>query len=212
MLYFCSNISVYKYVFFRRGTKQRFPTSWDGAEPRLVNATVLLRGIARECVDSIFIEMHGTAASNCVEMRGFLVRGNARICDSQNAWKCAEPRLARECELRVCPRTAARVRGTRVGSAREVRLKYGSSARSRGSAHWLVPYLYGTGTLRVKIFCTPNQKQYSTLWSSFNVSPWALSPKIYGDIQMFSSNGIIGEHTTYILKHHWIHHMLIYPF
>ena len=114
---------------------------WDGAEPRrALNATAL--SIARECVDCEFIEMRGTAASNCVEMRCFLVCGIARICDSQNAWKCAEPRLAWKCELRVCPRTAARVRGMRVGSAREVRFKCGSSARSRGSAHWWVPYLY----------------------------------------------------------------------
>ena len=66
-----------------------------------------------------------------------------------NAWKCAEMRLAWECELRGCLRTATRVRGTRVGSAREVRLKCGSSAWNCGSMHWWVPYLYGTGTLRV---------------------------------------------------------------
>ena len=121
--------------------------------------------IARKYVVSEFIEMRGTAASNCVEMRGFLVRGIARICNSQNAWKCAEPRLAWECELRVCPRTAARVRGTRVGSAREVRLICGSSARSRGSAHWWVPYLYGTGTLRVK------QYEFDS-WNTVGVDQW----------------------------------------
>ena len=67
-----------------------------------------------------------------------------------NAWKCSEPRLAWECELRGRLRTAARARGTRVGSAREVRLKCGPSAWNRGSTQSWVPYQYGTGTLRVK--------------------------------------------------------------
>ena len=82
-------------------------------------------------------ELRLPIAWKCVELR------------PANAWKCAEPRFAWECELRGRLRTAARARGTRVGSAREVRLKCGSSAWNRGSTHWWVPYFYGTGTLRV---------------------------------------------------------------
>ena len=132
--------------------------------------------------------MRGTAASNCVEMRGFLVGGNARICDSQNAWKYAEPP---ECELRVCPRTAARVCGTRVGSAWEVRLKCGSSARSRGSAHWWVPYLYGTGTLRVKIVCP-----HSYYWSKYPGAPSSMTIQGSTILMWFLRNGLNGRHLS----------------
>ena len=81
-----------------------------------------------------FVGLRGTTAF----IAAVLLRGNARL-----AWKC---------ELRVCLRTAARVRGTRVGSAREVQLKRGSSAWNCSSRHCWVPYLYGTGTLRVKAY------------------------------------------------------------
>ena len=108
--------------------------------------------IARECVAYRVTKIRRKTASNCVEMRG-TAASNAWKCAElrpTNAWKCTEPRLAWECELRGRLRTAARVHGTRVGSAREVRLKCGSSAWNRGSTHWWVPYLYGTGTLRVQ--------------------------------------------------------------
>ena len=90
-------------------------------------------------------------AWKCAELRLPIAWKCAELWPA-NAWKCKESRLVWECELRGRLRTAARVRGTRVGSAREVRLKCGSSAWNRSSTHWWVPYLYGTGTLRVKLF------------------------------------------------------------
>ena len=108
-----------------------------------------MRGNAWLIEPSKFAERWLLIAWKCAELRLPIAWKCAELRPA-NAWKCAEPRLAWECELRGRLRTAARVRGTRVGSAREVRLKCGSSASDRGSAHWLVPYSYGTGTLRVK--------------------------------------------------------------
>ena len=111
--------------------------------------------ITWECVAYRAIEIRRTTAYNCVEMRLSIAWKCAEMGPA-NAWKCPEPRLAWECELRVRLRTAARVRRTRVGNVREVRLNWGSNAWNRdawnrGSTHWWVPYLYRTGTLRVKI-------------------------------------------------------------
>ena len=104
--------------------KRLFVISWEYTEPRL-----LLRGNAWECMACRLIEICRTTASNCVEMRG----ASASICmemrgtAAENAWKCEEPRPAWECELRGRLRTAARMRGTGMGSTREVRLKCVSS-------------------------------------------------------------------------------------
>ena len=108
-----------------------------------------MRGNAWLIEPSKFAERRLLIAWKCAEVR-LPIAWKCVELRPANAWKCAEPRLAWECELRGRLRTAARVRGTRVGSAREVRLKCGSSAWNRGSTHWWVPYLYGTGTLRVK--------------------------------------------------------------
>ena len=107
-----------------------------------------MRGNAWLIETSKFAERRLLNAWKCAELRLPIAWKCAEMRPA-NAWKCAEPRLAWECESRGCLRTAARVRGTRVGSAREVRLKCGSSEWNRGSTHWWVPYLYGTGTLRV---------------------------------------------------------------
>ena len=108
-----------------------------------------MRGNAWLVETSKFDERRFLIAWKCAELR-LPVAWKCAALRPANAWKCAEPRLAWECELRGCLRTAARVRGTRMGSAREVRLKCGSSAWNCGSTHWWVPYLYGTGTLRAR--------------------------------------------------------------
>ena len=108
-----------------------------------------MRGNACLIKPSKLAERRLLIAWNCTELRLPIAWKCAEL-QPANAWKCAEPRFAWECELRGRLQTAARVRGTRVGSAREVRLKCGSSAWNRGSTHWWVPYFYGTGTLRVK--------------------------------------------------------------
>ena len=66
------------------------------------------------------------------------MRGNARNRGLRGSASCvdaSEPRL--EC----------------AGREWESRGKCGSSAWNRGSTHWWVPYLYGTGTLRVNLDC-----------------------------------------------------------
>ena len=108
-----------------------------------------MRGNAWLIEPSKFAERRLLIAWKCAELRLPIAWKCAELRPA-NAWKCAEPRHAWECELRGRLRTATRVRGTRVGSAREVRLKCGSSAWNRGSTHWWVPYLYGTDTSRVK--------------------------------------------------------------
>ena len=108
-----------------------------------------MRGNAWLIEPSKFAERRLLIAWKCTELRLPIAWKCAELRHA-NAWKCAEPRLALECELRGRLRTAARVRGTQVESAREVRLKCGLSAWNRGSTHWWVPYLYGTGLLRVK--------------------------------------------------------------
>ena len=120
-----------------------------------------MRGNAWLIEPSKFAERRLLIAWKCAELRLPIAWKCAELRPA-NAWKCAEPRLAWECELRGRLRTAARVRGMRVGSAREVRLKCGSSAWNRGSTHWWVPYLYGTGTLRVKMVIL--DKQTSAHW------------------------------------------------
>ena len=110
-----------------------------------------MRGNAWLIESSKFAERRLLIAWKCAELRLPIAWKCAELRPA-NAWKCAEPRLACECELRGRLRTAARVPGTRVGSAREVRLKCCSSAWNRGSTHWWLPYLYGTGTLRVKLY------------------------------------------------------------
>ena len=82
--------------------------------------------IARECVAYRAMEIRRTKSSNYVEMRG-TAASNCMECVElrpKNAWKCAEARLAWECKLRGRLRTEAGVRGKRMGSAREVRLKW----------------------------------------------------------------------------------------
>ena len=108
-----------------------------------------MRGNAWLIEPSKFAERWLLIAWKCAELRLPIAWKCAELRPA-NAWKCAEPRLAWECELRGRLRTAAWMRGTRVGSARKVRLKCGSSAWNRGSTHWWVSYFYGTGTLRVK--------------------------------------------------------------
>ena len=110
-----------------------------------------MRGTAWLIESPKFAERRLLIAWKCAELRLPIAWKCAELRPA-NAWKCGEPRLAGECELRGRLPTAARVRGTPVGSAREMRLKCGSSAWNRGSMHWWVPYLYGTGTLRVKTF------------------------------------------------------------
>ena len=107
-----------------------------------------MRGNAWLIEPSKFAERQLLIAWKCAEL-WLPIAWKCAELGPANAWKSADPRLAWVCELRGRLRTAARVRGTRVGSAREVRLKCGSSAWNRGSTHWWVPYLYGTGTLRV---------------------------------------------------------------
>ena len=109
-----------------------------------------MRGNACLKMPSKLAERRLLIAWNCAELRLPIAWKCAEL-RLANAWKCAEPQFAWECELRGRLRTATRVRGTRVGSAREVRLKCGSSAWNRGPTHWWVPYLYGTGTLSVNI-------------------------------------------------------------
>ena len=125
-----------------------------------------MRGNAWLIEPSNFAERRLLVAWKCAELRLPIAWKCAELRPA-NAWKCAEPRFAWECELRGRLRTAARVRGTRVGSAREVRLKCGSSAWNRGSTHWWVPYLYETGTLRVKT--KTNWLQFYTRRYRFNL-------------------------------------------
>ena len=130
--------------------ERRFATSWDCAELRLVITMMLLRRIARGRIDCVFVELRGTLvviAWECAEQR----LPNTWDCAEMrptSAWKCAEPRLPWKCKLRVCLQSAARVRGTRVRSAWEVRLECGSNAWNHGSTHWRVQYLCEIGTLR----------------------------------------------------------------
>ena len=109
--------SVKSYNSLWQHWKQLFVISWEYTEQRL-----LLRGNAWECVACRVIETRRTTASNCVEMRGAAASSCMEMRPG-NVWKCAEPRLAWECELCGRLRIAARVRGTRMGSAREVRFK-----------------------------------------------------------------------------------------
>ena len=104
----------------------RWPANSSHKWPITRKVMMLLRRNAWGRIDCVFVELRGTVV---------LI-----------AWECAEQRLPWKWRLRLCLQTAARVRGTRVGSAREVRLECGSSAWNRGSTHWRVPYICGTGT------------------------------------------------------------------
>ena len=81
-----------------------------------------MRGNACLIKPSKFAERRLLIAWKCAKLRLPIAWKCAELRPA-NAWKCAEPRFAWECELSGRLRTAARVCGTRVGSAREVRLK-----------------------------------------------------------------------------------------
>ena len=151
--------------------KRLFVISWEYTEPYLS-----LRGNACLVETSKFVEWRLLIAQKCAELR-LPVAWKCVELRPAIAWKCTKPWLAWGCKLRGRLQTAALVRGTRVGSAREVWLKWGSSAWNRGPTHWWVLYLYGTGTLSVNMnhwcyrcaflscLCHKWVKVYTNWWS-----------------------------------------------
>ena len=123
--------------------------------------------IARECMAYRAIEIRQTTVSNCVEMRG-TAASNCMEMRGTVARKCVEPWLAWKCELVWTPpnrgSSARDASGKRAGSVAQVRL-------NPGSTHWWVPYLYETGTLRVKYnFKYPYVPCFADVWLPFVIS------------------------------------------